>query len=505
MSRRIEIELTSARDDGSWTWRAAGAKQPRGTVDAGLVPGSAKVGDVLRAEADFEIDGILVTSVLGSPQRARTEPERIEIVGSGSADDQLVTTSLIAKGRSDRRDGDRDRRPRRDGDRADRGPRRDGERTDRPPRTGDRPSGDRADRGARGSAAPGEARDRPPRPEGDRDRRPRRPAPPPMPERPKPKRLRAGRIHRKAVLDELKPELRPIAEQVLRGGIPAVRQAIEIENEKKAAAGEPHINAPELLGLAEQLLPRLKSAEWHDRADAAIADGAELDLRDLRSVVVAADVGARDDETRALASQLRTLLDERVESEQHQWLDDLALALETGRVVRALRMSSRPPKAGTILAPDLRAKLTAAAAGALTADVGADRWAAVLDALAFAPVRNDVEPASKPEQPGEDLLAAVRKFASRAPKVAAAFGVDAPGPAPRGPRPQRKGPLKPPPPPPRRAVAPVVDVEPTAEPTPEVEPTPTPVAEPEPVAEVEPTPEPVAETEPEPVAELPTE
>ena len=30
VSRRIEIELTSARDDGSWTWRAAGAREPRG-------------------------------------------------------------------------------------------------------------------------------------------------------------------------------------------------------------------------------------------------------------------------------------------------------------------------------------------------------------------------------------------------------------------------------------------------------------------------------------------
>ena len=41
MSRRMEIELTSDRGDGSWTWRAAGAKQPKGVVDAGLVPDGA--------------------------------------------------------------------------------------------------------------------------------------------------------------------------------------------------------------------------------------------------------------------------------------------------------------------------------------------------------------------------------------------------------------------------------------------------------------------------------
>ena len=34
MPRRIDIELTSALADGSWTWRAAGAKVPKGTLDA---------------------------------------------------------------------------------------------------------------------------------------------------------------------------------------------------------------------------------------------------------------------------------------------------------------------------------------------------------------------------------------------------------------------------------------------------------------------------------------
>ncbi len=57
MSRRIDIELTSSRDDGSWTWRAAGAREPRGTLEGALVPGGAQVGDVLRAEIDGYLDG----------------------------------------------------------------------------------------------------------------------------------------------------------------------------------------------------------------------------------------------------------------------------------------------------------------------------------------------------------------------------------------------------------------------------------------------------------------
>jgi hypothetical protein len=414
MSRRIEIELTSDRGDGTWTWRAAGARQPKGVLRGDLLPAGAKVGDVLRAEIDVDIDGVTVQTVATGPSRVRTEPERIELVGGRPGDEQLVTTQLVGRrDRGDRRDR-RDRPPR--GERPE-GDRREGRgRGDRP--RGERPDGERRPRGERPD---GERRPRSERPE-----RQRRPAPPPLPERPKPKRLRPGRAHRKAVLAELAPEQQPIAEQVLKGGIPAVRQAIDAENTKRAEAQQPPINSTELLALAEQLLPRLRTADWRDRAEAALADAAELDLRDLRSVVVAADAAARDDETRAMAAQLREQLEARVETEQANWLEDLQLALAAGRVVRALRVSSRPPKAGTMLPAELRASLVEAAGAALTADVGADRWAALLDAAAFAPVHGDVKPASIPESPSDDLLAAVRKYAAKVPGVAAAFGIEAP-------------------------------------------------------------------------------
>src|SRR5580765_7307175 len=72
MGRRIDLELTSERDDGTWTWRAAGAKQPKGVLDAAILYPGARVGDVVRAEAEFEIDRILVTSVV-PPKSARSE------------------------------------------------------------------------------------------------------------------------------------------------------------------------------------------------------------------------------------------------------------------------------------------------------------------------------------------------------------------------------------------------------------------------------------------------
>ena len=212
----------------------------------------------------------------------------------------------------------------------------------------------------------------------------------------------------------------------MRGGIPGVRQAVEKQNEQARAEGRPEVKAQPLVAIAERLLPALRAAEWRDRAEAAVADLGELDLRDLRSVVVAADTAAKDDETRALATQLRDGLAARVEQEQANWLAEIASTLAEGRVVRALRLSSRPPKAGAPLPADLATKLSEATANSLTADTVPDRWATVLDALSYSPVRLTVGPASKPDSPSDELVAVVTKMAARTPKVAEAFGIEAP-------------------------------------------------------------------------------
>ena len=405
MSRRIEVELTSTREDGTWTWRAAGAKLPKGELNGSLLFEGAKVGDIVRADADFMMDGIDIIAVL-APKGARKEPERIEVVGTPRRDDEpLVTTKLAPKGRGGDR---RDRKPRRDGDNE----KRDG----RPPR-------DRKPR------AEGEGSQDARRKSGNRAHHPNRPTSPAPEPKPKAKRLRAGRTHRNAALAALPAEQKPIAEQVLRGGIPAVRQAVEKQNETNKSEGKPEISPAPLLQLAEQLMPSLRSAEWRDKAEAALADLSELDLRDLRSVVVASDAGARDDETRALAEQLKAGLAQRVESEQASWLNEISELLAGGRAVRALRVSSRPPKAGAPLPAELSAKLTEAAAASLTPETGQDRYATVLDALAFSPVRTQVTPAGIPAEPSPELIAAVKKVAVRLPQIAALFGVEASAPS----------------------------------------------------------------------------
>jgi hypothetical protein len=427
VARRLEIELTSHRDDGTWTWRAVGAKSPKGVLDGSLVPSGLAVGDVVKVEAEATVEGLDISTVFAA-KAARKEKETLELLGSGS-DEPLVTQVLAGKGRGGGggrgRDGDKGRGRGRDGDKG-RGRGRDG----------DKGRGRSREDGRDGGRGRGSDDKRGPRAE-----RPKAPA------RPKAPRLRPARTHRQAALKALPALQHHVAEEVLKGGVPGVRQAVDRMNEKAVAEGMPKIKTEPLVALAEKLAPALKTAEWRDRAEAAIAGINEIDVKDIRSVVVAADTGARDEESRALADQLREGLTARVDAEHRKWLDELAENIAEGRVVRALRHSSRPPKAGAPLPPDMAEKLAAGASASLTSEIAQDRWATVLDAVAFSPVKGLVVPEGRPAEPNDQLLAAVRKHASKVPAIAASFGVDAPAP-------RKKGGRRTPPPPPVPTAAP---------------------------------------------------
>ena len=255
-------------------------------------------------------------------------------------------------------------------------------------RRGDRPAGDAGRACGRGA--------------------PPRPAEPP---RPKARRLQPGRAYRDAVLAELSPERKAVAEQILRGGIPAVRQAVEEQNAKAREVGGPEIKADALLAVAEELLPALRAAEWRDRAEAAVAIVDEISVRDLRAVVSGADT-ARDEEGRALAAQLREALDRRAAAERQTWVDEITSSLDDGRVVRALRISGRPPEPGCPVpgrpgqAPERRRRRGPAP------DTTPDRWAAVLEAVVASPVRRTITPRGLPAEPGEALTKALRLAAA---------------------------------------------------------------------------------------------
>ena len=436
---------------------------------------------------DGGLDGLEITALVAP--RVRSEPAgRLELIGGGAA--PAVTTTLVSRsgrrsrsdrgfsddderspggrrgrdkgeGRRDRdrrgRDGDRRDRDRDRRDRSERGPRRrdrDGD-EDHKDGTGRKAHRDRDGRRSRDERHSGSRRDA--EKDGRRDRRDRRGGEqgsskgprskegkrPARSARPRTPGLKAKRIHRQAALEALPEDQRPLAREVLKGGVPGVRRSIERMNTKAAREKLPQIKSEPVLALAEQLAPVLKAAEWHDRADAALAGISKIDLRDIRSVIAAADRAGRDDETRALAESLRAGLTQRLEVDHRKWLDELAVTIGEGRTVRALRISSRPVKPGSPLPPDMAERLANMAAADLNPAANQQRWATVVDSVAVSPVRTQVVPEGIPEKPDDDLIATIRRLADRVPQIAALFGIEpAPAAPPR---------LRPPPPPPKPA------------------------------------------------------
>jgi hypothetical protein len=406
MAHRMDIELTAQVSPEAWTWRAAGARQPRGTVAAALVPDGTAPGAVLRAEVETTLDGTTVLAL--APKRAKGDerpPGRIEVLGTPRSGPD-VNVVLAPKGRGERR-GSRPRGEAGDG-------RRRGPGTGRAEGGRGRPSAE----GGRGRPS-AEGRDRPDRHAGRTGRSGRvQPA--------------TSTTHRNAALAGLRPEELPVAEQLLRGGIPAVRQAIEEQNARARADGRTEVMAAPLLAMAERLLSVVNLAAWKDRAATARAADKDLPLRELRSVVAASSTVILDEEGRELAAALRTQLDTRVTALRERWVGRIVGALDDGRVVDALQASVRAPEPATRLPAELAVRLADAAGAALRPDASPDEWLAVLGVVVETPVRRSVKPAGLPAGADERVLAAARNAAGAVPELARLLGI--PIPPPPGPR-----------------------------------------------------------------------
>ncbi len=425
MAHRIEVELTSQAGDTTWTWRAAGAKQPRGTVEAALVPEGSGVGTVLRAEVETTLDGTTVTALLPQKGKEIRSIERIEVLGTPQRgpDVNVVLASKSKRQRDDRSDGPRDggRRP------ADRRPRsEDGDRGGR---------GDARSRGRDGSGPPSDST-------GGRKRTgPARPGGRESGGRDNPRRLTPSSTYRNAALATLPPEQLPVAEQLMKGGIPAVRQAIEEQNTRARAESRPEVTPGPLLALAEQLLPVINLASWKDRAAAARAAGQDVPLRELRSIVASASTVTLDEEGTEMATALRTALDQRVTALRERWVERITSALDEGRTVDAVRASIRPPEPATRLSSELAVRLAEAAGLAMAAETPPDQWLALLEVVVESPVRRTVKPAGLPTDADETVLAAARKASGYVPELARLMGIPIPPPpGPRRPVPARSSP-----------------------------------------------------------------
>ena len=404
MARRLDIEVTSTRDDGSFTWRQAGAKAPKGVGASELLPAGSKVGDVLRAEVEMDMDGATVVSVSVIKQRERNVT-LLEITGSGIAFQPVTEVSTNKARRGDKR-GDK-----------------------------------RGAKGARGGR--GERGARPGQPDGGNGdgrngggRRQFTPPPPALTKRPRPTRLRAKNEHRQAVLDALKPEERVLAEVALKGGVGALRVAVKEQNTRLTKEGKPTINAGPLIDQMLELLPRLRVAEWRDTVEAVEKIIDTVDLRDLRSIVARSNDATlmKDASLNGKREELRVALKRREDEALAHWHEDLQAAVDVGRIVAALNLSGKPPKAGTPPSAEIKLRLVALTVEQLTPDASSERWAVVLEALAFAPIHNDAVPKALPQRVTPELIKTVTRLAPLIPKIAALFGV-AVDPKARTPRP----------------------------------------------------------------------
>jgi hypothetical protein len=415
MSRRIDIELTSALADGSWTWRAAGARKPNGVVDGSILPAGSAVGDVLKVEVEQMLDGIEVQSVVKGRDKS-DDANVLELLPSERPFEAVIETRA-KRDRSDRRDRDR-----RDVVTATSAPSATAaSATDVPGRVVATVAP------ATGVAAPSN---------GDRTsrRRPRSPSAP-SPSVCGPARPAATRSSLRSPKSSARsPNSRSRAS-------PPCGHASEEDNVKLEAEGKPTMPETGVVKMAEDLLPKLRVAEWLDRAEAAKRQMEHLDLRDLRSVVAASEdsIVARDESTRELAQELRASLVRKQDEELLLWFGDIDAAIGVGRVIRALRLSSQPPKAGVMFPPELARRLSEAATAALLPDDPADRWIAVLEAVAFSPVRTLVAPTAPPTTITDDLRATVLRLGPALPQIAALLGVEVPPGAPK-PKPLRQQP-----------------------------------------------------------------
>ena len=377
-------------------------------MEGALVPSGEKVGSVLLAEIEVSLEGIEVLSLSeAKPQRSPEKSEgRIEVRGTPKrAPDVSV---ILAPGSSKRRrdDGEgRDRRDRRDrrgrDDASDAPGERGGERSERP-------------RAASGPRRPGGRRP------GEREGRPARGERPAVP---------TSTVHRNAMLATLRPEQIPVAEQLLRGGLQAVRQAIETQNQAAKAAGKPPVAGAALLAMADELSPTVRLAEWKDRASVAQTAGKDYRLRELRAVVAASRTLNLDDEGRALAKALQESLDQRTTALREEWLARITNALSDGRVQQAVEASIRPPEPGTRCPAELAVRLAGAAGEALSADKAPEEWMKLLDAVVASPVRRNVKPAGIPDD--EVARQAARHAAGAVPALAKLLGLRIPPPPPR--------------------------------------------------------------------------
>jgi hypothetical protein len=235
-------------------------------------------------------------------------------------------------------------------------------------------------------------------------------------------------VFRNALLATLRAEQLPVAEQLLRGGLPAVRQAIDEQNRAALAQGRPTVAPETILTIADDLLPLTTLAAWKDRAAALQHAGATVKLRDLRAVVTAARTVTLDEEGRGVLKELQGVLHTKTDELRTAWVKKVETLCADGKLIDALGVVAHPPDPGTRCPAELASSLATAAGAAMTADLTPTAWTGLLDAVVASPMRRSVHPAGIPA--AEEAQAAAIRAAGHVPALAKLLGMRIPPPPP---------------------------------------------------------------------------
>ena len=173
--KRIQVELTSEQGD-TWTWRKAGAKQPKGEIGIALLPKGSRLGDQIYINIITEIDGIIVESAspLLKEEEKADEYKTLEFIGGKN----FEKVTLVSKKKNSNK---KKKRPQ--------------------------------------AKKP---KERPKMPDSKVELK--KPA----------AKLSPKQIHRAEWIKSLPEEQRPVAEKLSKGGLPAIRSSIEKDDNIKS-------------------------------------------------------------------------------------------------------------------------------------------------------------------------------------------------------------------------------------------------------------------------------
>jgi len=241
-------------------------------------------------------------------------------------------------------------------------------------------------------------------------------------------------------LATLSPEQLPVAEQLLRGGMPSVRSAVAEQNKKATEQGRPTIDAATIERIAEDLLTKTNLAMWKDRAAGALGAGKELRLRDLRAVVTSAKTVTLDDEARAQLKELQTSLNAKLDVLRTQWVEKLDGAVASSNIAEALRLVARPPDMSTRVSAETAAKVTSMVSEALHAAQDVAVWMELVTLAVETSIRRNIKPLGIPGDEAAKALAI--KNAGAIPELAKLLGMKVPPPPPPTKAPVRRSPAR---------------------------------------------------------------